>query len=128
MEELAEKIFDAWQLGEQTGNYELFKSFLSDTFILFTHPLLGKFENENALSKIKDLITEREKISNNLLFSEIEVFINEFAVSFHFNSKGTVQNGAFQYEGYNIITLHFEENILTGFQEYFGFINKKWFN
>lgn len=127
MKTQAIKIFDAWQEGEQTGNYEEFKSFLSDNFMLFTHPLLGKFEGINALHKMQELISEREKIKNNLTFSNIEISVNNKSISIHFNSKGFVQNDAFPYEGFNIITFYFENNVLTGFQEYFGFIDTNWF-
>lgn len=123
----ANQIFNAWQIGEQTGNYDEFRSFLSSAFVLFSHPLLGKFENEEALSKINDLIEEREKVSNNLSFSDIKQLTNESSVSFQFSSKGMVQGGAFPYEGFNIIAFHFENNNLTGFQEYFGFIDPNWF-
>jgi hypothetical protein len=123
----AKQIFNAWQIGEKTGNYDKFKSFLSSAFILFSHPLLGKFENEEALNKIKNLVAEREKLNNNLSFSEVIVLTNLNQVSFQFSSKGMVQGGAFNYEGFNIISIHFENNLFTGFQEYFGYIDPSWF-
>lgn len=127
MEKIAKLVFDAWQEGEKTGNYDHFKSYLSEKFVLFSHPLMGKYAHAEALNAIKNLIKEREQNSNALLFSEVSSFKKENAVLFQFNSKGTVQNGSFSYEGFNIILLAFDQEVFTGFQEYFGFIDPNWF-
>jgi hypothetical protein len=127
MIEKANQIFGYWQIGEQTGNYERFLTALSDRFTLFSHPLLGRFEQSLALSKIKELIEEREIMKNNLTFSDVVVLLNQHTVCFQFNSKGTVMNEQFAYEGFNIIVLHFKNDDFVGFQEYFGSIDKSWF-
>jgi hypothetical protein len=127
MKSIAEQIFDAWQQGEKSGSYERFKSFLSESFILFSHPLIGKFVDKEAFEQITKLIKKREQNKNQLTFSDIIVFENENAFMFQFNSKGMVENGKFPYEGYNIILLTLTNDKLKGFQEYFGFIDPSWF-
>jgi ketosteroid isomerase-like protein len=123
---MGEKALTAWEKGENSGNYADFKALLSTSFHTFSHPLIGKFEGQEALKKMQDLMTGREKTPNNLTFSEVKFSANETSVTVQFNSKGTVQ-GKFPYESFNIIVFHFENDKITGFQEYFGFIDPKWF-
>lgn len=125
--EIGKEAFYAWQKGEKTGDYTNFKTLLSKNFIKFSHPLIGNFKGDTALFKIKDLIKERESTKNNLDFSEIQISNNGNSVTFQFNSKGTVQNDKFPYEGFNIIVIQINENKIIGFQEYFGFIDPNWF-
>jgi hypothetical protein len=126
--EIATQIFEAWHTGENTGNYAIFKTYVTNAFTLFSHPLMGRFTGETALTKISTLISNRETVRNNLSFSNVIMFKNESACCFQFNATGMVQNNAFAYAGFNIIMLHINKNTLTGFQEYFGYIDANWFN
>jgi hypothetical protein len=126
MEKLGQLAINAWQTGEQMGNYADFKALLSENFNTFSHPLMGKFDGNEALKTLQNLIAEREKTPNNLTFSDVKIGVNEASAFVQFNSKGTVQ-GQFAYEGFNIIVFHFENDKITGFQEYFGFIDPNWF-
>jgi hypothetical protein len=123
---LAEAAISAWGKGENSGNYTEFKALLSDKFDTFSHPLMGKFTGNEAIQKINGLIADREKVSNNLTFSDIKISTSNTSASVQFNSKGIVQ-GKFPYESFNIIVLHFQENKISGFQEYFGFVDPNWF-
>lgn len=125
--DLGNKVFSAWQQGESTGDYTLFNSYISSKFTSFSHPLLGKFEGEVALQKLKELITERESSPNSLTFSEIKILSNETFIGFSFRSQGTVQGGKFQYYGFNIIVFNIEDDSLKGFSEFFGYIDPNWF-
>jgi activator of HSP90 ATPase len=124
--DLGKKAILAWEKGENSGNYTDFKALLATNFNLFSHPLIGKFEGAEALKKMQNLISEREKTPNNLTFSDLKFSTNETSVTVQFHSKGTVQ-GKFHYEGFNIIVFYFEGSKITGFQEYFGFIDPNWF-
>jgi hypothetical protein len=124
--EMGKKAIVAWEKGENTGNYAIFKALLATNFNLFSHPLIGKFEGMEALKKMQGLMAEREKTPNNLTFSDLKFSTNETSVMVQFNSKGIVQ-GKFPYEGFNILVFHFTDDKVTGFQEYFGFIDPNWF-
>jgi hypothetical protein len=122
-----QKAFDAWQIGERTGKYDDFKKLLSKNFNVFSHPLIGKYSGAEALVKMQNLIGEREKLSNALTFTDVKTFSDDTKVIFQFNSQGTVQNGKFPYQGFNIIIFHIQNDEIVGFQEYFGFIDPNWF-
>lgn len=124
--QIAQLAFSAWGNGEKNGNYNDFKKFLSNDFVAFSHPLLGKFSKKEALGQIQKLITERELKSNELSFSEIELIASKNVFVFLFNSQGTV-SGGFPYQGFNAIVLTVDKNKLTGFREYFGFVDPNWF-
>lgn len=125
-EKTAQVVFNAWEKGENTGNYNDFKKFLSADFSAFSHPLLGNYSEKKALDQIKGLIAEREINSNQLIFTEIQMINNNNQYVFLFNSRGSVAGG-FSYEGFNAIVLTVVENKLTSFREYFGFIDPNWF-
>jgi hypothetical protein len=125
--ETGKKAFEAWQTGEKTGNYTDFKKLLATNFNIFSHPLMGKFSDAEALLKMQNLIAEREKVSNNLTFTNVKMSATDNSVVVQFNSKGTVQNGKFPYEGFNIIVITTEKALITGFEEYFGFVDPSWF-
>ncbi len=124
---IGKKAIAAWEKGEKSGNYTDFKALLSGNFKLFSHPLMGKFENGNAKEKMLGLITDREKVSNNLTFSNMAITSSENKVCVQFNSKGMVQGGKFPYEGFNIIVFQIVNKKITGFQEYFGYVDPNWF-
>jgi glutaredoxin len=119
---VARGALNAWQTGEKTGNYDEFKSLLSENFELFSHPLLGKFENQEAKDKLLDLIANREQNKNNLEFTNIKFTKLENCFVYEFNSEGTIQNGQQDYKGFNMIKLVLENDKVTAFQEYFGTI------
>jgi ketosteroid isomerase-like protein len=123
---LAQKAFDAWAKGENKGDYTDFKALLTDKFQFFSHPLEGKFTGKEGLSKIQKLIAQREKVSNQLVFSQIKINRSENEFVFAFNSEGTVAGG-YAYKGFNIIVLGFDNGVLNSFSEYFGFIDPAWF-
>ncbi|WP_046245370.1 nuclear transport factor 2-like protein [Hymenobacter terrenus] len=123
---LAQRIFEAWQQGEKTGDYTAFKAFLGPEFRHFSYPLAGQATGAAGLAKLHQLIAEREKTPNNLTFSRVELTSSATLFSFQFDSVGTV-SGGFPYEGFNSISLRIEHGRLTGFQEYFGYVNPAWF-
>jgi hypothetical protein len=94
---------------------------------IFSHPLLGKFIENSALLKMKNLIAERETVKNSLDFSDVKITVNDDVVAVQFDSKETVQNGALHYEGFNIIVFHIGKGKIKDFQEYFGFVGPNWF-
>jgi hypothetical protein len=118
--------FQAWAKGEQTGFYDDYKALLSDSFRLFSHPLLGRFTDSEALTRMRALIAERQKTPNQLTFSNMSRASSENTVLFQFDSAGTV-SGGFSYQGYNIIGFVVEDGQITGFREYFGHIDPQWF-
>jgi hypothetical protein len=122
-----EAIFAAWQVGEQTGRYDVFTALLGPHFTLFSHPLLGKFEGETARATLQELITEREVVSNNLTFSDIAVSEGPGRAIFTFTSEGTIRGGRFPYAGFNAIVIHVAGDAFVGFQEYFGVVDASWF-
>ncbi|GAB3222802.1 hypothetical protein [Spirosoma arcticum] len=124
--DLAQLAFQAWARGEQTGLYDDYKALLSDSFRLFSHPLLGRFIESEALTGMLALIAEREKTPNQLVFSNVGMASRENTFLFQFDSAGTVSGGG-GYHGYNIIGLVVEEGQITGFREYFGHIDPQWF-
>ncbi|GAB3227125.1 hypothetical protein [Spirosoma arcticum] len=124
--DVAQLAFQAWARGEQTGLYDDYKALLSDSFRLFSHPLLGRFIESEALACMLALIAEREKTPNQLVFSNIGMASGENTFLFQFDSVGTV-SGGFSYQGYNIIGFVVEDGRVTGFREYFGHIDPQWF-
>ncbi len=123
---LAQKAFDAWQMGENTGNYNDFKLLLKSDFNNFSHPLLGIFAGNAARIKLLELIAERELKNNQLEFTEIELINTENQYAFLFNSSGTI-SGKYVYRGFNAIILTVAKQKLTGFREYFGIIDSTCF-
>jgi hypothetical protein len=125
---LARKAFDAWATGERTGDYSAFLALLGPSFQLFSHPLFPRvYRGPEALETMRGLIAQRQATPNNLTFSNVEVSANDGTVVFQFDSKGTVQGGAFPYAGWNIIVFTVDGGRLTGFREYLGFVNPAWF-
>lgn len=124
--DVAQLAFQAWARGEQTGFYDDYKALLSDSFRLFSHPLLGRFIESEALTGMLALIAEREKTPNQLVFSDVRMAARENTFLFQFDSAGTV-SGGFSYQGYNIIGLVVGDGRITGFREYFGHIDTQWF-
>jgi hypothetical protein len=125
--ETGKKAFDAWQIGERTGNYTDFKALLSKNFNSFSHPLIGRFANGEALNAMLKLIADRKITPNNLEFSNAIFSSNANSITIQFDSKGMVQNNAFAYAGYNIIVFEIENSNISGFKEYFGFVDPNWF-
>ncbi|SFQ81205.1 hypothetical protein [Hymenobacter arizonensis] len=123
---LAQRIFSAWQCGEQTGDYAAFKAFLGPKFQQFSHPLTGVVTGLPGLAKLRELVAGREKEPNQLTFSRVEVTSSATLFTFHFDSAGTVAGGM-AYAGFNVISLRIEQGQLTGFREYFGYVNPAWF-
>lgn len=123
---LAKRIFSAWQRGEQTGDYAAFKAFLGPEFQQFSHPLIGALSGPAGLAKLRELVAGREKEPNQLTFSRVEVTSSATLFTFHFDSAGTVAGGM-AYTGFNVISLRIEQGRLTGFREYFGYVNPAWF-
>ena len=123
---LAQRVFEAWQQGEKTGDYATFKTFLGPKFRQFSHPLSGQHAGAAGLARLRALVAEREKTPNHLTFSQVERTGSAALFTFHFNSAGTVAGGM-AYEGYNAISLRIENGHLTGFREYFGYVNPAWF-
>lgn len=123
---VAETAFDAWGIGERTGDYSAFKRFLSPSFQEFSHPLLGYHQGGEALAQMNALIASREKAPNQLVFSARQLIYNDQQYVFLFNSDGKVA-GDFPYHGYNVIVLRVDKGKLTGFREYFGMIDPNWF-
>jgi hypothetical protein len=114
------KAIEAWQTGEQTGNYDGFKKLMADDFDQFAHPLFGRFSGEAAKSKMIEVITTRENMPNNLLFSDVNVSSNQQFALVSFHSKGKVMNGQYDYEGHNVISFKIEKGKVKGFSEYLG--------
>lgn len=127
MKATALSTFAAWQKGEAGLGYEEFKAWLKEgSFKLFSHPLLGLHEASEAYRQMTTLIQQREQTPNALRFSNIVAYQSGDNYCFQFDSEGTV-SGGFPYRGYNIIQLQFAGDRLTGFREYFGFVDKAWF-
>lgn len=124
--DIAQKGFDAWAKGEKSGNYNDFKALLSKDFSVFSHPLMGNFKGKAAHEKISGLIAEREAVKNNLDFSNIVKVQKDGFTVFLFDSKGTV-SGSYPYQGFNAIVIITGKNKITGFREYFGFVDPAWF-
>lgn len=126
--EVTKEAYQAWQLGEKTGDYSAFKKLLSPTFNLFSHPsaVRGVFRDDAAKEQMTKLIQGREQIPNQLTFSEPVFLTSDNTVAVQFNSQGTVM-GKYPYKGYNIIVFTIEENTITGFREYFGDVEPAWF-
>ena len=129
LEKNGEKAYAAWQVGELTGNYSDFKKLLSNDFNFFSHPsaVRGVFKGEEAKTKITELMANREKLKNALTFSNPVFMTTSNQVAVQFNSKGTVMNGQFPYQGYNIIVFGFNDNKIVSFREYFGDVDPAWF-
>jgi hypothetical protein len=99
--EFGKKAYDAWQKGEQTGNYEDFKKMLSPDFDLYSHPTMvrGVHKGADAHARMNELISGREKLPNNLTFSDPVFMAHDNQVAVQFNSEGKVM-GQFPYKGY----------------------------
>ncbi len=121
--------FKAWEKGESTGDYSLFKSLLSENFLEFSHPVQperGVFNGASALEKMNTLIEQRTKNPNKLSFSRIVVFQNKNQYVFSFNSEGTVSG--YPYKGWNMIQLSYDQNgKIVSFREYLGDVDPSWF-
>jgi ketosteroid isomerase-like protein len=127
--DVAKRAFAAWEVGENSGDYEAFKKLLAADFELFSHPLQparGVFKGVQALAKMNELIASREKSPNNLRFSNITITQNENTFVFMFDSAGKVA-GDFDYKGWNAIALTVKTGKIVGFREYFGDVEPNWF-
>jgi SnoaL-like domain len=111
---------EAWQMGEQTGNYDAFKKLIAKDFDQFAHPLVGRFTGSAALEKMMEVMATREKMPNNLQFSDINVAVNQQFALVSFHSKGKVMNEQYEYEGHNVISFKIENGKVKGFSEYLG--------
>lgn len=127
MKALAQTAINAWQKGENSGDYTDFKSLLAPGFDLFSHPLLGRFSGTEARRKMEEIIAEREKLPNALTFSEIVITTAEDYAMIAFNSEGTVMGGKYPYQGYNVIGFKLTGGKISGFREYFGFVDPAMF-
>ncbi len=124
----AKQAFAAWEKGENSGDYSDFKTLLSPNFAFYSHPLQpsrGVYTGKEALSQMNELIKAREKAPNNLKFSNVVVTSGGGTFVFQFDSEGKV--GAYDYKGWNAISLTIENDKITGFREYFGDIEPAWF-
>ncbi|WP_298545755.1 hypothetical protein [uncultured Aquimarina sp.] len=124
--QIAEKAFNGWHKGENSGNYDVVKSLITDAFVTFEHPFTGRAKDQKAKATIEGMISQREKSPNNLSFSEVTHTPAGNDHYFHFRSTGEVM-GKFQYDGYNIIIITVENGKITGFKEYLGLIDPAWF-
>jgi hypothetical protein len=127
LESVGNTIFTAWQTGEKTGDYTQMREFVTDAFMTFSHPLMGRHKESSAREIFLKLLDERARSPNNLIFSNICVTAQNKRVIFQFDSLGTVMNGSMPYEGFNLIVFTIEGGILVAFQEYFGYVNPEWF-
>ncbi|QCW99459.1 hypothetical protein FGM00_04790 [Aggregatimonas sangjinii] len=128
MKKITQIALNAWQAGESDGNYIEFIELLSTDFDLFSQPLMGKFTGKEALIKMKELISERQENPNSLTFSNLVITTDESYSAVSFDSKGTVMSGRYPYEGYNSIQFKFTNDKVSGFREYFGFVDPEMFN
>jgi ketosteroid isomerase-like protein len=124
--QIAQQAFDAWGIAEGTGNYDTFKALVSTDFSTYSHPLYGNFTGATAKEKMMELMTGREKNSNQLKFSNVVITNNGSQYAFAFDSEGKVAGG-YPYKGFNIIVLTIDKQKVTGFREYFGFVDPAWF-
>lgn len=124
----ARKAFDAWGIGEKTGDYAAFKAMLADDFTLFSHPTFarGVYSSTQAREKMMALIASRESSPNELTFSNAVFLQADDSVAIQFDSEGMIM-GKFPYKGYNTIVLSIRDGRITGFREYFGDIDPQWF-
>lgn len=120
-------VFAAWQTGEKTGDYVQMKEFITEGFIAFSHPLLGRHDGHSARETFLKLMDDRTLSPNELSFRNLRVTAQNNQIIFQFDSAGTVMNQAQPYDGFNLIALTFEAGVLTGFEEYFGFVDPQWF-
>ncbi len=127
MKALAQRAIKAWEKGESSGDYSDFKSLLSTDFDLFSHPLMGVFSGREARAKMEGMIAEREKLPNALTFSQIVITTAEDYAMIAFNSQGTVMGGKYPYQGYNVIGFKITGEQISGFREYFGFVDPAMF-
>lgn len=125
----AQMAIEAWRKGEAAGSYADFKKLLSNKFRLFSHPVLGRYENEEAFKVLGVMMDRQEKLINELVFSNIRFFRNGHTVLVMFDSKGTMMGGRMYYDGSVVICFTFDDDgkILV-FKLFAGTINKDWFN
>lgn len=124
----AKRALDAWQRGEFTGDYSEFKKRLSPDFGLFAHPIKGRTIGEGARESFMELMREREDERNSLTFSSITSFITGKRVGFQFDVKGSIKEGKHAYDSYHLIVFEVDDinDVITGFSEYFGTVDKNW--
>jgi hypothetical protein len=127
MKALAQTAISAWEKGESSGDYSDFKSLLATDFNLFSHPLMGRFSGREAKAKMDAIIAEREKLPNALTFSEVMITTGDNYALIAFNSEGTVMDGKYPYQGYNVIGFKLTGGKISGFREYFGFVDPAMF-
>jgi hypothetical protein len=129
MEKTASAAFAAFGVGEKTGDYSGFKALISQSFALYSHPvqpMRGVFTGAIALEKMNELIAQRGKTPNALLFSKVKRLCSGDTCIFQFDSEGLVA-GRFPYKGYNTIALTVIDGKITGFREYLGDVEPAWF-
>ncbi len=121
--------FAAWEKGESGQGYQDFEALLSSDFRTYSHPLQpsrGVFRGAEALTKMRELVSSRQKNPNALKFTLDHQTCGKNACAFAFTSKGTVAGG-YPYEGWNVILLEIEKDKIVGFREYLGDIDPAWF-
>jgi hypothetical protein len=129
VEKTATAAFAAFSVGEKTGDYSSFKKFISDGFLLYSHPvqpIRGVFNGAMAKDKMDELIAQREKTPNALTFSNVQHFCKGSSCVFQFDSEGLIA-GNFPYKGYNAIALTVAKGKVIGFREYLGDVEPLWF-
>lgn len=124
--QLAERAWQAWQLGENGGHYRIFRGLLDTVnFRQFSHPFVGNKQAAGAYPALRDLMNSRTRAPNHLGFSRAEYFQNGAQVAVLFNSKGTA--GPIVYDGPVAIVFEFRNQKIVGFREYLGLIDPAWF-
>lgn len=125
--EKAQLVFKAWEKGESGKSYQDFIGLINEeNFSYFSHPLVGSYTLKSAYEKLMALVKEREAKPNQLRFSNTRVYARGNSFCFQFDSEGSVNPG-FPYKGFNMIQVEITNNKLTGFREYFGFVDPAWF-
>ncbi|MDX2065613.1 MAG: isochorismatase family protein [Fimbriimonadaceae bacterium] len=129
VEESAQRAFDAWRTGEETGDYRQFKALLSPNFREYSHPVQpsrGHLTGPKAKERMLQLVAERESRPNQLKFSQVKTFTDAKSVMFQFRSSGKLAGG-FPYSGDNTLIFGIEDGMVVSFREYFGDVDPSWF-